>query len=162
MFDFLGLTVEQIKIKYKQLAMKHHPDLGGDLEIMKLLNNAYETALKNCNGQTTKDDQGETHTYKYNQEVEQALMDKIIQLLSLNMPDVEIDLIGTWIWVTGDTKPVKDKIKQAGCTWHSKRGCWYFKIGKYYGRSSPESLEGLALKYGCTNASKFKKGIKEG
>ena len=161
MFDFLGLTVEQIKIKYKQLAMKHHPDLGGDLEIMKLLNNAYETALKNCNGQTTKDDQGETHTYKYNQEFEQALMDKIIQLLSLNMPDVEIDLIGTWIWVTGDTKPVKDKIKQAGCMWHSKRGCWYFKIGKYYKGNSSASLDELAKKYGCTNASKFKKGIKK-
>ena len=58
MFDFSGLTVEQIKIKYKQLAMKHHPDLGGDLETMKILNNAYEEALKRCNGQTTKDDQG--------------------------------------------------------------------------------------------------------
>ena len=77
MFDFLGLTVEEIKVNYKKLAMKHHPDLGGDLETMKLLNNAYETALKNCDGQTTKDDQGE-HTYKYNQEIEKALMDKIM------------------------------------------------------------------------------------
>ena len=162
MFDFSRLTVEQIKIKYKQLAMKHHPDLGGDLETMKLLNNAYEEALKRCNGQTTKDDQGKEHTYKYNQEIERSLMDKIIQLLSLNMDNVEIDLIGSWIWITGDTKPVKDKLKEAGCTWHSKRGCWYFKIGKYYGRSSPASLEELAVKYGCTNTSKFKKGIKVG
>lgn len=160
MFNFSGMTVEQIKINYKKLAVKHHPDLGGDLETMKALNNAYEAALKSCNGQTSKDDQGQEYTYKYNQEIEKALMDKIIELLSLNMPNVEIDLIGTWIWITGDTKPVKDKIKQAGCTWHSKRGCWYFKIGKYYGKSSPDSLEELAKKYGCTNASKFNKNIK--
>jgi len=73
---------------------------------------------------------------------------------------IDNQMVGTWIWITGDTKPVKDKIKQAGCTWHSKRGCWYFKIGKYYGRSSPDSLEELAKKYGCTNASKFNKNIK--
>jgi hypothetical protein len=162
MFDFSGLTVEQIKIKYKKLAMQYHPDLGGDLEIMKMLNNAYEAALKSCDGQKTKDDQGQEHTYKYSQEIEQALMNKIIELLSLNMEDVDIDLIGTWIWVTGNTKPFKDKIKQAGCTWHSKRGCWYFKIGKYYGKSSTSSLEELAKKYGCTNASKFNKNIKVG
>ena len=160
MFNFSGMTVEQIKINYKKLVVKHHPDLGGDLETMKALNNAYEAALKSCNGQTSKDDQGQEYTYKYNQEIEKALMDKIIELLSLNMENVEIDLIGTWIWITGDTKPVKDKIKQAGCTWHSKRGCWYFKIGKYYGRSSPDSLEELAKKYGCTNANKFNKNIK--
>jgi hypothetical protein len=160
MFDFSG-SVEEIKLKYKKLAMQHHPDLGGDLETMKLLNNAYEASLKRCNGQTTKDGDKE-YTYKYNQEVEEALMNKIMELLSLNMNNVEIDLIGTWIWITGDTKTVKDKLKEAGCTWHSKRGCWYFKIGKYYGRSSPESLEELALKYGCTNTSKFKKGIKVG
>jgi hypothetical protein len=155
MFDFLGLTVEEIKVNYKKLAMKHHPDLGGDLETMKLLNNAYETALKNCDGQTTKDDQGE-HTYKYNQEIEKALMDKIMELLSLNLQGIEIDLIGTWIWITGDTKPVKDQLKEAECKWHGKRGCWYFKIGNYYRRSS-ESLETLAEKYGCTNANKFNK-----
>ena len=155
MFDFLGLTVEEIKVNYKKLAMKHHPDLGGDLETMKLLNNAYETALKNCDGQTTKDDQGE-HTYKYNQEIEKALMDKIMELLSLNLQGIEIDLIGTWIWITGDTKPVKDQLKEAECKWHGKRGCWYFKIGNYYRRSS-KSLETLAEKYGCTNANKFNK-----
>lgn len=155
MFDFLGLTVEEIKVNYKKLAMKHHPDLGGDLETMKLLNNAYETALKNCDGQTTKDDQGE-HTYKYNEEIEKALMDKIMELLSLNLQGIEIDLIGTWIWITGDTKPVKDQLKDAECKWHGKRGCWYFKIGNYYRRSS-KSLETLAEKYGCTNADKFNK-----
>lgn len=161
MFNFTGLTVEQIKVEYKRLAMQHHPDLGGDLETMKQLNNAYEAALKSCNGQESKDSKGNTHTYKYNQEIERELMDKIIELLALGLEGVEIDLIGTWLWITGDTKPIKDKLKAAGCSWHSTRGCWYFKIGKYYGRYSPESLEDLAEKYGCTNVGKFKKSVKK-
>ena len=77
-------------------------------------------------------------------------------MLSLNLQGIEIDLIGTWIWITGDTKPVKDQLKEAECKWHGKRGCWYFKIGNYYRRSS-KSLETLAEKYGCTNANKFNK-----
>jgi curved DNA-binding protein CbpA len=32
---------EKIKLKYRQLALKYHPDRGGDEEKMKLINMAY-------------------------------------------------------------------------------------------------------------------------
>lgn len=45
-FTILGVsldsTPEEIKIKYKQLANIHHPDKGGDEELFKLINLAYE------------------------------------------------------------------------------------------------------------------------
>jgi len=34
-------SIEEIKKAYRALAMMHHPDRGGDLEIMKKINAAY-------------------------------------------------------------------------------------------------------------------------
>lgn len=44
---FLGLTQElEIKARYKELAKKHHPDLGGCAEIMKEVNAQYEKCME--------------------------------------------------------------------------------------------------------------------
>jgi len=157
-------TVEEIKALYKNLARKNHPDLGGDTEVMKEINRQYENALKGCNGQTSKDSEGRDHTYKYNQETEQAIVDKISELIALNLESVEISLIGVYIWITGDTKPVKDLLGKDGakCMWHSKRGCWYWKPAEVrsYGQSKGD-LEELAKKYGCQNVDLKKKSSKK-
>ena len=153
-------TVEEIKIRYRALARQHHPDLGGNEETMKAVNNAYESALKGCDGQTSQGTDGKPHTYRYNQEREKEIMDAIQSLLGLKMSDVNIDLIGLWVWVTGDTKPHKDELKKLGCRWHSKRGCWYWKPeGLGGGWRSSGSLDDLASKYGC---ERFKEEPQQG
>ena len=38
-------TIPQVKKKYRKLAMTHHPDLGGNHEIMATITNAYNEAL---------------------------------------------------------------------------------------------------------------------
>lgn len=140
---FAGLcSVEEIKKAYRDLARKHHPDLGGDLETMKVINSQYHQAL---NGQNGKETDG--RTYKYNAKAEQEIMDVIAELLKL--PNLEISLIGYWIWIQGDTKPVKAALKAQACRWHSGRLCWYWKpswCGR--SRSNPGGLEELAAKYG--------------
>jgi DnaJ family protein A protein 2 len=46
-YDLLGVdknaTYDQIKKAYRKLAIKHHPDKGGDPEKFKEITNAYET-----------------------------------------------------------------------------------------------------------------------
>ncbi len=42
-------TPDEIKAAYRKQARRHHPDLGGDEEMMKSINQAYETALSWCN-----------------------------------------------------------------------------------------------------------------
>ena len=37
------LDVELINKNYKNLARKHHPDMGGDMETFKKINNAHKT-----------------------------------------------------------------------------------------------------------------------
>ncbi|MDB4431375.1 J domain-containing protein [Pseudomonadales bacterium] len=150
---FQGLDkVEQIKNKYRQLAKENHPDLGGCEEAMKAINNAYELALKSCEGQTQTKKDGKTWTYRYNPENEKVAMHKILELIALDMHDVDIWLIGVWIWVEGTTKPYKDLLgrKGAKCIWHSKRKCWYWKPeGKRSRGRGKGSFDELAAKYGA-------------
>ena len=142
-------TVEQIKKEYRKLCMKYHPDRNnGDTEIMKQINVEYKTALKNVDGQTTTDSNGKEHTYYYNEQTEQDLIDKINQLLSLNMIDVDVFQIGYWLWIQGNTKPYKEQLKQLDCKYNGKRKCWYFHTGKARKSYSKAGLTELAMKYG--------------
>lgn len=143
-------TVEQIKAAYKKLAFQHHPDLGGDTATMQLINAQYEAALRGVDGQESVGSDGHVHRYKYSRETEQKLMEKISQLIALKMEGVDVYLIGTWLWVQGDTKPYKTQLGRdgAGLRWHSTRGCWYYNPteGRYFG--SNKSLGELAATYG--------------
>ena len=144
-------TVEEIKIEYKRLARIYHPELGGDLETMKRLNNEYEKALTGCNGQKSTGSDGKQHTYKYDQTIENEIVEFIYAFLALETGLIA-DLIGVWVWITGDTKPHREALKALGCRWNPSRGCWYFRpisCAGSYGRGG--SLEELASKYGCVS-----------
>ena len=64
----------------------------------------------------------------------------------------DVYLIGKWLWILGDTKPIKDSLKALGCKWHSERVCWYWRsdTAKHYGKHSEAGLSGLAAKYGVS------------
>ena len=74
--------VEEIKKVYRKLCFKHHPDRGGDTAIMQEINSQYKKALQSVDGQKQTGSDGQEHTYYYNADIEQSLMDKISQLLS--------------------------------------------------------------------------------
>jgi hypothetical protein len=162
---FSGLrTVEEIKSHYKSLARKYHPDLGGDTATMQAVNSEYLAALEACNGQTsTNEETGKEHEYKYNATTEQAIIDKIAELFAAGMPEsVRVYIIGLWVWILGTTREDKEtigKLKAAKCSWHAKRGCWYFRpyVAKHRGRGSKYGLGALAARYGCSEVKSEKR-----
>ena len=145
-------TVEQIKVAYKKLAIENHPDRGGDSEVMKAINNAYTKALEGCNGQTSKGTDEREHTYKYDEAREQEIMEMIQKLIAIvGNSQIEIILIGRWIWLLGDTKPVKDQLKNLKCLWHRDRKCWFWRSADDRGHGKGGDLDQLAAKYGATD-----------
>ena len=142
-------TPEEVKSLYRSLAFQHHPDHGGDTRTMQDINAAYHEALQRLNGHTHTDGEKE-FTYRYEYEREQAIIEKINELLKLKMDDVEIWLIGLWVWIVGDTRPHKEALKALKCTWHSKRKCWYWKPYDERAFYSRQSLGALASLYGAT------------
>lgn len=143
-------TVAEVKAEYRRLAMLHHPDRGGDTATMQAVNAAYHDALKRMDGQQTAGTDGKQHTYRYDQQRENEIAAALAKILAIKM-QATVALIGNWIWVTGDTKPVKEELKAVGCMWHAKRLAWYWRPEeqKYMHRYNKNAdLGDLAALYG--------------
>lgn len=39
-----------------------------------------------------------------------------------------MNIIGSWLWVSGETKPIKEILKELNFKWHDVRKCWYLKF----------------------------------
>lgn len=149
-------TVETTKAEFRRLAKIHHPDLGGDGATMADLIAAYHARLKSLDGQESHGDDGRAHRYQYQEAREQEIVEKLSELLRTLPAGVELALIGLWLWITGTTredKATQAALKAAGCMWHSKRMCWYWRPASiaHRGRQSRGSLDDLANRYGCRN-----------
>jgi hypothetical protein len=63
------------------------------------------------------------------------------------LSDTTWSITGLWLWVEGDTKPIKDDLKLAGFKWHATKKCWFYAgipSRSRGGFSKPEIVE----KYG--------------
>ncbi len=110
-------TLEKLKKAYHRLCLKLHPDVGGSAEEVKILKAEYETLFARMkNIHVNKD--GETYE-KETQETSQEIQLLIADLLKLD--DIEIEIIGCFVWITGDTKLHKEHLKELGFRWHSKK-----------------------------------------
>lgn len=114
-------TLEDLKRQYKTLALKNHPDRGGDVEVMKLINAEYDALFARVKD-THKNREGKVYT-KENKETPAEFKDIIDKLI--RMEGLEIEIIGCFIWVSGETKPHKDSLKAMGFKWHSVKKMWY-------------------------------------
>lgn len=144
-FDSI-LDVAEVKKEYRRLAHIHHPDKGGSNEMMQSINRAYHQKLESLNGYEFQEE-GKSHIYRYNGKIEQALIDKMQELIHLDIAG-DIYLIGTWIWILHTDKSQKEALKTARCRWSGQRQAWYFHTGKYRSKKSSSSLQGIAKKYG--------------
>ena len=83
---------------------------------------------------------------------EEAAYEQLLAQLSMLPGKLKIELIGTWVWVSGDTKPVKEELKKLGFSWHSKKVCWYLALsGKYRpNRRASSNKMDIKRKYGVT------------
>jgi hypothetical protein len=153
------INVQEVKNQYRKLCFQYHPDTGhGDEEVMKKINIAYHEKLNSFDGQTAKGTDGKDHTYKYNEAVEQEIMDKINELLRIkiqNNTDWTIELIGTWIWISGTKRNEKDLLNKNGakCKWHGKHGMWYWRKYSYKKRASNKSIDQIREAYGSQTFS---------
>ena len=114
-------TLEQLKKEYHAWALKLHPDHGGDLEAMKVLNNEYDVLFARVKDFHTNKG-GEIYEKKTDESP--AEFKEIIEKL-LKLPEIKITVIGSFIWVEGNTRPVKDELKSMGFRFHAQKLNWY-------------------------------------
>jgi len=156
-------TPQDVKNLYRKLAFKYHPDRGGDNDTMKRVNAMYHKALESLHGFTTKGSDGRDHTYYYNQKVEQAVLDKVEQLLSLNLTGCTVEIIGTWVWVSGKTKPHQDSLNTAKCLWHNERQMWFWHGPRYKSKYNKRvSMNDLRHAYGVAGKWEVEENLQIG
>ena len=123
-------TVEELKANYRLLVRKYHPDCGGADEDMKAINAEYEELFEAAKRGSRQQTEDAGCTWNENAHtVDDGFREIIINIASV--PGVEVEICGSWIWVTGDTKPVKDTLKEEGFKWAVNKKAWYWHSGEY-------------------------------
>lgn len=115
-------TAEELKKAYHKAAAKLHPDNGGDAEAFKEMQAEYVrmfNRLKNIHRAAT----GETYE-KETSETAAAFMDIIEKVI--HFEGVKCEIIGSWIWLTGETLNYKEEISAAGFWWSRNKKAWYY------------------------------------
>lgn len=134
--------LDQLRKKFYKLSKKYHPDAGGTDADFQQLQNEYETLqyrLFNKEGYT-----------KEQVDVEQMLDATLnaVYLEIMNIPGIVIEVVGKWLWISGNTYPVKDQIKAAGLKFASQKKMWYFAGTEHAGKGKPLDMDEIRAKYG--------------
>lgn len=149
-FGLTGEITEQtIKTAFKKLAIKYHPDRNpAGAEMMKMINAAYDFMCANLEKFA-----GYQHTdnaYDYGDLVNQVLN-------KLHMLDgLTLEILGNWIWISGNTKDNKEALKELGCLYAFKKKMWYFRPEEHrcVGNRRNNSIEEIREKYGTSGTMK--------
>jgi hypothetical protein len=148
-------TLEDVKALYKRLAKQHHPDLGGDTATMQEINKEYAFAsAKAIQGANLSDE--ETEREILSSEAYRNAVERVVHL-----EGITLELVGYWLWVTGNTYPVRQTLKAAGFLFASKKLAWYFRTAEYkVSNGGKKSLDEIRDKYGSEvlNEDKPKRG----
>ena len=140
-------TLDELKREYHKLAMRWHPDRkGGDLETMKQINAEYDRVfeiLKREHNRTADAYHQTTETPDKFRDVIEAL---------IHLAGLKIELCGSWLWISGDTKRNREALKHAGCRWSNNKQMWYWRHAEdahhWHRGQKHKTIEEIRSKYG--------------
>ena len=134
-------TLAELRNKYKQLLLKYHPDNNPDVDttsIMQQINSEYDELLKHfTSSQTNSQNDYSTETELNN------ILNEVVKIKA----DILIELIGSWIWISGNTYSIRKQLSELGFDWAPKKKMWYW--GKSSHRcTTPLDMSTIREKYG--------------
>ncbi len=135
-------SLDDLRKKFYKLSKKYHPDAGGSTSEFQQLQQEYETLKYRVytNNNFTKEE--------VDTEVE---LDKVLNAIYhqiMNIPGIVIEVAGKWLWIGGNTYPVKDQLKAAGLKFASTKKMWYFAGTEYRGKGETMEMDNIRKKYG--------------
>lgn len=141
-------TIEDIKHDFLKFAKKLHPDAGGtDAEFREMMNEYEQLSKIYYNKHYNKDGKIYTSTT----DVYSGVFADIIKTI-IKYNDINIKIIGRWLWVDGNTKPKKNELKALKMRYSGNKQAWYYHEGRYYkGNNTFYSFEDLEEAFGVHN-----------
>lgn len=137
-------TLEALKNEYRSLTKKHHPDLqGGSDEAMKKINLEYEVLFEKL-----KDVKSTENVNDF-----MSIIDKLVKF-----ENIDIEIVGTWVWVGGSTFSIKEELKTLGFKFSGGRKKWYLGDTTKKKKASKITFDEMRQVYGSekvkTNSQK--------
>ena len=123
--------LQELRKQYRDLLKKHHPDNGGNVSDMQEINSEYDRLFKvlkdkhesksnnRANGSGTK--QSDYNQNMYDWENDKALREVLQKII--NFDGIEIEIVGAWLWISGNTYSCKNELKEIGFKWASQKKC---------------------------------------
>lgn len=119
-------TLTELRKEYRRLAFIYHPDKGGDTVLMQNLNDHYERL-------SIKFIKENVDFLEGRKEYEMQVSEEIRQMLDriMFLKGVDIEVIGGWIWITGNTFAIRTTLKSLGFMFSHPKTAWYWHKGEY-------------------------------
>lgn len=142
-------NIDELKSMYRNLCKLHHPDRGGEVTTMQAVNAEYSYICQNLNHFFVCEDEEQTAE-------DLTIFASIIE--KIEMLPVEIEVIGSWLWISGNTYPHRQILKEAGLLFAPKKKVWYYRPSEFKSPNfRPLEMDEIRNKYGSTKIeNKFK------
>lgn len=134
-------NLNELRNTYKRLLFKYHPDNNSSFNttsIMQEINSEYDELLKHF----TSNQDSSHNDYTTETEIKNIL-NEVVKIKA----DILIELIGTWIWISGNTYPIRKQLSELGLVWAPKKKMWHW--GTLSHRcTTPMEISTIREKYG--------------
>lgn len=126
-------TPEELKKAWLAIVRECHPDKGGSVELCQLANSLYERLADGpfrFQAEPQEIPEAETEAGGFDaDELPEETREKAYRFAGI--PGLDLEIIGTWLWITGDTRANKDALKESGFRWSPRKAAWYFHAEQY-------------------------------
>ena len=162
-------NLDELRKMYKKLVIQHHPDNCGSDDAIKEINAEYDVLFKKLKTSYEHSESYQNATDRqrqaYDSNKDIKIREMIVKLSCFQ--ELTIELCGTWIYVSGNTRRYKEELKALGMHYASKKKCWYIHWDDYvkHGKKS-SSMSHIRNKYGSmivhTDSNNEALGMKAG
>ena len=108
---------------FRKLSFERHPDRGGDTIGMQVLNDAWDTFRENF-----QKDPAWTDWAAASKKASYSVADLFREILPklLVFEGLDIEIIGSWLWIRGETKRWHKELGKngVGCRFNKRESCW--------------------------------------
>lgn len=138
-------NIDELKIMFRNLCKLNHPDRGGSTATMQEINQEYSYIVQHLN----------TFFYCHNEEEQKKDLNLFASIIEkIEMLPLKIEIIGPWLWVSGNTYPYKKELKQAGLFFAPSKKMWYYRPAEFKSSNfEPLPMDEIRKKYGTTSVS---------
>lgn len=150
-------SLEHLRKQYRDLLKQYHPDnVNGSTAATQEINTEYDQLFKilkdKHESKSADNPSAKASDYSqnmYDWENDKALREVLQKII--NFHGIEIEIIGAWIWISGNTYGYKNELKEIGFKWASQKKQWYYHTEAYRKKSHKSlSIDDIRSYYGST------------